>query len=419
MRVIYHEYKKAMFSPIILSLLLLFISFNVFLIHNHSDYKEELKTANQLAKKYGTKMDDAAISRLKTDIQYERKQMNGITEKKIAQTYSSAVDFFKEAYKHEKSFSKKEWKFLIQLGLKEMYLHTALGIDDSYREIDVMKIAEVKIGMYRLSEDAAKTLRNEYKKLAQRFEELKQNDEHKDIFFLGKHYYMHSLLFKTLFRHIIFEAMILIVLLTAFLTNYEYEQQSHLLVYSTKKGRNVLTAKLIASLLATITVTTLLLGTVLVDYFVVFDYSYLSKSAINSAFNWEYQFPYISWWSMSFLAFLLCSMMVVSFCMLLFSAITFVISTFIKNSYIVFFVFALLFGVCLLLPGIVPTSSNAIFIMGMTPFALILNPHMWFMGMNDLFIYKYSEAFTIGFWILLTLLLCLLCIKRFKKAEMV
>lgn len=419
MKVIYNEYKKAMFTPIILSLLLLFISFNIFLIHNHSYLKEELKTANQLAKKYGTKLNDDALARLETDIQYERKQMNAIAEKKISKTYSSAMDFFKEVYKHEESFSKKEWNFFTQLGLKEMYLHTALNIDDSYREIDIMKIAEVKIGMYQFSGNAAKTLRNEYKKLADRFEELKQIGEHKDIFFLGKHYYMHSLLFKTLFRSIIFEAMILIVLLTAFLTNYEYEQQSHLLVYSTKKGRNVLTAKLIASLLATITITTLLLGTSLAFYFVVFDYSYLSKSAISSAFNWEYKFPYISWWNMSFLAFLLCSMIVISFCMLLYSAITFVISTFIKNSYIVFFVFALLFGVCLLLPGIVPTSSNVIFIMGMTPFALILNPHMWFMGINELFIYKYSEAITIGVWIVLTLLLCLFCIRRFKKEEMV
>lgn len=419
MRIVYNEYKKAMFSPIILSLLLLFISFNIFLIHNHSYFKEELKTANQLVKKYGTKMDDDALSRLKTDIQHERKRMNAITEKKIAQTYNSTMDFFKEAYKHEKSFSKSEWKFFVQLGLSEMYLDTALSIDDSYREIDILKIAEKEIQMYGLSGDAAKTLRNEYKKLADRFEELKQNGEHKDIFFLGKQYYMHSFLFKTLFRSIIFEAMILIVLLTAFLTNYEYEQQSHLLVYSTKKGRNVLTAKLIASLLAAVTVTTLLLGTVLVDFFAVFDYSYLSKSAISSAFNWEYQLPYISWWNMSFLAFLLCSMIVVSFSMPLFSAITFVISAFIKNSYIVFFVFALLFGVCLLLPGIVPTSSNAIFIMGITPFALILNPHMWFMGMNELFIYKYSEAITIGAWIVLTLLLCLFCIRRFKKEEMV
>ena len=108
-----------------------------------------------------------------------------------------------------------DWHFIEQLQLKEMYFGMANDIDENYASIDLKKVAEATIAKYGLSGNAAKTLLNEYEKFSKRFEEMKQNGEHKEWFFAGKAYFMHNFLFKTVFLHIAIEALMLIILSTA------------------------------------------------------------------------------------------------------------------------------------------------------------------------------------------------------------
>jgi len=157
------------------------------------------------------------------------------------------------------------------------------------------------------------------------------------------------------------------------------------------------------------------MGVTLLAYFIFFDYSGLWNVPISTSFNWEYKLPYISWWNMSFVQYLLSAIGVVYICELLFAGITFVISKFIKNNYIVFFIFAIIFGGSVLIPGFMPTTSNTIFITGFTPFCLVLNPFLWFMGNGASTVFKYYEIITVGVWSVLLIILCTLCIKRFKR----
>ena len=96
-------------------------------------------------------------------------------------------------------------------------------------------MGETEISKYGLSGTAADTLRKQYVKFAERFDELQENGEHTQWFFAGKQYFMHRLLFKTVFKHIIFESIILIVLATALLTTYEFESRTHLVAYQQKE----------------------------------------------------------------------------------------------------------------------------------------------------------------------------------------
>lgn len=420
MKIKIYEFKKAIISPIILGLLAVFMVLNIFIISNNGYFRDELKALNKIVDKFGYKINDKMINEFDNYYNDQLNKMNEITSKKTSKTYESVLELFNDneyspqGYKGG-IYNEEEKKFISELNTVEVYYQYLKSIDERYSTIDTASIAESVINSARLSGKAADTLRKEYKKLGNRFEKLKENGEHKNLFFLGKIYKMHSFLFKTLFKVIIFEVMILVVLITASLVNYEFENGTHNLAYSSKRGRKIIVDKLFVSIISSIIITTIIMGLTLLAYFILFDYSGLWNVPISTAFNWEENLPYISWWNMSFAQYLFSAIGVVYICELLFAGITFVISKIIKNSYIVFFIFVIIFGGSILIPGFMPTSSNAIFITGFTPFCLILNPFLWFMGNGSSTVFKYYEIITVGVWSILLIILCTLCIKRFKR----
>lgn len=414
MRIVFQECKKAFTSPILLGLLVVFSAFNIFLIVSNTYFKDELKIANELAKTYGVEITDESLSQFEQDIKSDLGTLTSITGTKYENVNAFLDDLSLEAYE---KYSKEEQSFFHQLQLKEMYLDLAKNIDRDYAELDMQQVAEVKITQYHLTGKAAEVLRNEGEELSTRFEQLKQNGEHKEWFFAGKSYEMHSFLFRTLFKTFMFEALILIVLTTAMLTTYEFENRSHLVVYTTKRGRSLMKDKLIASLIAATAITVFLLAITLGTYFTIFDYSYLWGSSISTAFNWEYNLPYITWWEMSFSEFLLLVVILIYICMLLFTTITFAIAVVIKNSYFTFFIFAVFFAVGFMLPSFMPLSSNLIFIAAFNLSIVVMNPHMLFMGISGLVMFKYHEILTVTVWTAIAIALCIFVTKYFKRVD--
>ncbi|WP_042144249.1 hypothetical protein [Paucisalibacillus sp. EB02] len=420
MRISLYESKKALTSPIILFLLVLFTVYNIFLIYNSSDFKKELHIANDIAKNYGLDITDESLLKLENDMQEDLSYLNEITSEKVGQTFTSSGEFFTNLrFEDQETYTEEQLNSFYDLYVKEMYLGTAKGIDDSYNKIDIATLGEDGIRSYGLTGSAADTLRKQFEVFEDRFEQMKANAEHKEWFFAGKMYFMHSLLFKSLFLSIILESIILIVLSTALITNYEFENRTQLVTFATKRGRRLMGDKLSASLIVSTFLSVFLLGSSLFIYFIVYDYSHLWGSSISSAFNWEYQFPYVSWWDMSLLTFLIWSIALFYACMLLFAGATFVISVLIKNSYFTFFVFAAIFAILFLLQGFMPKSSNLLFAAGFNLSSLALNPHQWFMASKGLLIFKYYEWITVLVWMVFITVFIILVIKHFKKREIV
>ncbi|AXI00541.1 hypothetical protein DV702_12910 [Sporosarcina sp. PTS2304] len=418
MRIVFYEFKKAFTSPILLVLTLLFMSFNIFLIFSNSYYKEELTVANDVAETYGVKITDESLQKLEKDLQSDVIELNQITSKHTRQEYSSVNDFLDSLqYKDHSLYSENEWAIFNQLQLKGLYFNRAKNIDSDYEKINWKEHASDQIEGYSLNGDAAKILRNEYDKLSKRFEEMKESGEHKEWFFMGTQYKMHSFLFKTIFGHLIFESIILIVLATALITNFEFENKTHLVMYPTKRGRQLMKDKLFASFITTTAITALLILITLGIYFSVFDYSNLWGSSISSALNWEYTLPYVAWWDLSFINFLLLSISLVYVCMLLFSAITFAISLLVKNSYFTFFIFAVFFAIAYMVPAYIPGSSKWMIITGFTLSSLVMNPHVFFMGNGELAMFKYYESITVVVWSVFAIASCFCCLKKFNKQE--
>ena len=175
--------------------------------------------------------------------------------------------------------------------------------------------------------------------------------------------------------------------------------------------------KLGASVVTAALLTTFLLAVTLSTYFTVFDYTNLWGTSISSAFNWEYNFPNVSWWDLSVGLFLVGVIVIVYITMLLFSGLTFALTTLVKNSYISAILMATFFVLALLIPGFMPTSSNLLFITSYSLSMLVMNIPASFMGSSGLIMFKNFEWMTILCWTIITIVCCLFSLKWFNKKD--
>lgn len=137
-RIVWYECKKALTSPILIGLLLLFTAFNIFVIMSNSYFKEELKVANQLVEKYGRQITDQSLIQFEKDLQVDLAQLKEITGREFGSVY----DFVEQLpYEKRDLYSDQDWHFIEQLQLKEMYFGMANDIDENYASIDLQQVA--------------------------------------------------------------------------------------------------------------------------------------------------------------------------------------------------------------------------------------------------------------------------------------
>lgn len=420
MRVKINEFKKVINSPIIVGLIILFIIFNSFIIFKNSYFKEDLKVLSDIVDRFGYKINDEMETKFKEYYIEKLNRLNTIVKEKESKVYNSVFEFYKDnPYGTLDKYNEEEVEFIKELGIIEAYYYKVKEIDDVYSKIDIMKIAERQIYLYNLTGKAADTVRNQYKDFNVRFHQLINNKEHKNLFFLGENYRMHSLLFKNLFRKVIFEIIILAALITAYLVNYEFDNNTEAITYTTKRGRRLILDKLYTAMVSNIFAATVILITSLSLYFIIYDYSEVWNVPISSYFNGESNLPYMSWWNMSFIQYLFSCVGLVYISTLIFTGITFLITRATKNTYIAFFLFAIIFGLFLAVPSFIPRSSNVIFIGAFTPFYLVMNPFKWFMESGAFTTFKYYELITVSIWLVLLSIFSALSIKKFKKQDIV
>ncbi|MGD6960919.1 hypothetical protein ACQCVB_01850 [Fictibacillus phosphorivorans] len=414
------EFKKIISSPIILGLFVLFLLFNCFLIYQQSTLRQDMKSLQPIVKETGTLMNGEGREKLKTSHEEDLNTWNQLSQSKTGDTYQNAADFYKpELYYsliESNIYSEKELQDINNLAIKETYLNSIQDIETKYNTLNVMENAEEGIRLFGLEGAVAETVREQYSVLKPRVEELIQNKEHLHLFFHGKMFGTHSFLFKTLFGFMLFQGMILIVLFTAFIVNYEFEHRTALVTYATKRGRRLMWDKLLVSTFASTLVTVALLAITLSVYFIVFDYSNLWNVPISTGFLIELnKIPFISWWNVTFIQYLLMSCGLVGLCQILFVLITFCLSMLIRNSYIVFTLFGVIFLAGLYIPSLMPKDSTMLLYTHFSPFILVMNVKKWWMESGVFTTFKYYEIITVTGWLIVLLLTAWLLIKRFAR----
>ncbi|ALC91346.1 hypothetical protein AM500_17230 [Bacillus sp. FJAT-18017] len=413
--IIYQELRKVFVSPVIASLLIIFTVYNIFLIYDHSFFRDEIAVVNEVIGIYGTDITPDSIAAFENEYDSALENLNVLAQKKLSKTYQDASSFFTDiSTDSNQTFTEAELTVASKAIVFEMYLDEMNGIGDTYEKLDLKRTAESEIANYNLSGEAAESVRKTFSQLETRKAEMIENGEHQTLFFHGKTYMLHTFLFRNLLKAILIEALILSVLAAAYINTYEFENKTHFITYSTKRGRKLAVDKLIASFTTSMSMTTFLIAFAMVCYFSVFNYSNVWNVPISSYFNAEFKFPYISWFELNFAEYFGLCILLLYICQLFFAAIAFVLSIFIKNSYLVFVVFLLVWGMAVMIPGLVPLDSNLLFTTRLNPFTLVNNPHLWFMAWGA-FRVKFQEITTVGIWSFILLAGLFISLARFKK----
>ncbi|SFE40190.1 hypothetical protein SAMN04487969_102352 [Paenibacillus algorifonticola] len=420
-----YELRKALLSPVILALLALFIAFNLLFIAEQSYKRQDMAVLNEMAEQFGVQITDQMQDKLERYNQAQLAEMNELTKTRTGEVYAQPGDFF--TYDHFNAYVQEQPDLYLDAeisGFNRMriihdYAARMHGIAEVYAMLDTSQMALGQIQLYGLSGPAAEAVTGRYAELDGRIQQLVASGEYRHLFFDGNVYGAHSMLFKSLFRMLLFELMILAVLLAVFLSKNEFEQHTHLLFYAAKHGRKLQTDKLLAALASAAVLTTVLAGVTLAIYFLTFSYKGLWQTPISSFFTWEpgMFFPFLTWRNVSFGVYFSCAVVLMYVLQLLFAAVAFVLGSFIRNSYLVYGSFAVLFGSLLLLGRLVPLSSELIFYTILTPFHLILNPHIWFTAGGAFSMIRDWEWMTAGGWAIMLAILSLWCLRQFKRQD--
>lgn len=424
MDILLYEIKKVIKSPILIALSVVFIVFNGIVIYDNSYIREDFKLANELIKKTGYEINDEMFGKMDLEYSQLMQELNIVTKEMFNKEFQSLSEFLdSEEYKkinyREVDFSDSEIDVINELLIVDMYKNLSLNLIHDYEEINIMEMAEEIVKIHGLSGEAANLVRKNYESLALRFEQLKDNGEYKNIFFPGIVYQMHRLLFGNIIGNCLIEIMILVVLMVSLLANYERDHKTLSLVSTTYRGRNLLKDKLIVTITSAILISMVILATSLFLYFIVFDYSEFLNVPISSAFNWEKDGPYICWYNLTLIRYLMLSLGVTFILSVMFACLAFIISCLLKNSYKTFFAFFIVFGAVFMLPTFINKSSPAMIWSNYNLFMMVLNPQAWFMEAGAFMTSKYYEITTILTNGIILVLLTILAINRFKKEAIV
>jgi hypothetical protein len=313
-------------------------------------------------------------------------------------------------------FSEKEIQIFNKTALLEYYYSNSLKIDESFLARDPVKKAEYELKVYGISGEAAELIRSQYDNFTERFNEVKDNKEYKHLFPAQSVWETHLLLFKKLFKALLIESLILSVLVTAYVMNFEFERGTYSLAYSSKRGRKLWLDKIFAALITNVTILSILLAITLAVYFSVFSYREFWFVPISSSFNAGKEW-FMSWWNLSFIEYLAAAVVLAYLVIILFTLMTVVLARWIRNSYLVFFTFLCLFGAIFINQGMFVNSSMLFLLGSFTPVHLILNSFVWFMQRTITFT-PYYEIITVMAWYVILLLAVLYCARSFRKCDL-
>ncbi|WP_286926969.1 MULTISPECIES: ABC transporter permease subunit [Lysinibacillus] len=411
MNITWLEMKKALYSPTILILLVLFSIFNIFTIISHSYGKDELKIANVIIEKYGEAFNDDILDNMQKDLNADVKKL--VPQFQDANAFINSMN--DEKYQNSTLAEQHE---IDRIHLMQLYINLGKSLDERYSKLNIETLKEGTIADFGLTNWSADVITREFDKLNNRFTEMKETKEYKKWFF-ASNYRMHSELFKNLIKKVAMEGVILVVLLTALITNYEFEHRTQLVTYASKKGRLLMWHKLIASLLTTLLILSLLFGISLITFFTVYDYSGVWTAPITSGLNWEYTWPHITWWPIELWKYLLLTITILVITLLIISLLTFCISTFLRNSYLSWILCILILVSMFVVPMFFSGMPTLLLLMHFNLILLLLNPHQYFSGVSNLMMFEYHEVWTLVLWGLISLLCVTYVFRRFNRKDIV
>lgn len=410
MRYIGLELQKLWRSPVIWVLLVVFIGFNSFYIWSEAREEKELAILNDIIANYGKTIEEETLEELHEEIE-QKAAVLGSQQGAAAYLDAMTSEFY---YKQSEEV---QWQ-IDELSLYAMYANLASQLKERYGKVNMNAFGEDIKKTYSLSGIAASWMDRHFAQLEKRFEKYMENESYNEWFFAGNPYRMHSFLFRSVVKMVALEGILLAVLMTAYLTAYEREQRTHLLIFASKMGRGIMKKKAWAAGMATAGAGLLLMTGTFAVFFSLHDYTGLWGVNIGSGLNWEYQAPYIFWWDMPLWQYLLLAVVIIFISWLVITFATFAVAVGVQNSYIVSITMLLVLLALFVVPSYLTFSPLLMLISHFNLMLLILNPHMLFNGLSGMTGFWYHELLTLSIFILLAVVMAMRSMKRFKRKDL-
>lgn len=404
MKFTWFEMKKALASPAILVLLGLFIVFNAFQIISQSHVKEELKIVNSIVSTYGSAINEGRLEKMGQVIQENTKQLRVGED---AERYLAEMT----AEKYEQMDASQQ-NAVDQLGLNYMYYTLGMELESRYQGINMDEQREILLLSLPKQGWLTNFMEEQFASWEERYNEIVRTEEYKAWFFAGE-YRMHSELFRSLMKNIAIQGVMLAVLVTALIANYEVEHRTQSTMYTTKKGRSLIWHKFLAALSVSFFSFMLLAGVSLGIFFITYDYSNVWQAPISSGLNWEYKLPYITWWPINVWQYLLLAILIELAVVLIVASLAFAISLYVKNSYFTWILCISGLIAIFILPSFLNGAPSLQFISSLNITILLINPHMYFTGGTTFNMIQHIELWTLSLWGMISLLCCSWGIRRF------
>lgn len=408
MQFTWYEMKKALVSPIILVLLGLFIAFNSFQIVSQSHDKEELKIVNNIVSTYGSAITDKRLQEIESVIQDDTKQLD---------TEQNTKSYLEEM-NHEKyaQLDRSQQNAIDRIGLNYMYYTLGMELESRYQGINMDEQREILLFSLPKQGWLTTFMEEQFTNWEERYKEIVRTEEYKAWFFAGE-YRMHSELFRSLMKNVAIQSIMLAVLITTLIANYEVEQRTQSTMYTTKKGRSLIWNKLSAALSVSFFSFMLLAGVSLGIFFMTYDYSNMWQAPISSGLNWEYKLPYITWWPINVWQYLLLAILIELVVVLIVASLAFAMSLYVKNSYFTWILCISGLIAIFILPSFLNNVPSLQFISSLNITMLLMNPHMYFTGGTTFNMIQHVELWTLSLWGIISVLCCSWGIRRFLMKD--
>ncbi|WP_054705972.1 hypothetical protein [Bacillus sp. JCM 19041] len=331
MRIVWFELLKLVKSPILIVLSLVMIALNLLVISEEwQDAYDTKPIFNEIAQDYGYEADRRFVSNIEASNERLLEEMNQSFEEEYP---SGSIALESSTIQTDDSRMKE----VVPLVIRESIIDTAIEADTYYSNLQSKDIADHHISHFGL-ESQAEAVQARYAPIDNRITEMVETNEHTTLFFRG--YEIHSLLYREVIRNTLLGLSIVLVLLTAFSVNYEFDRNTALHTYSTKRGRKLLVNKWLAVNVASLLFITAVLGATLLAFFLTTSFSGMWNSYVSSYFNMDGSLPYLTWWPITMWQFLILAIGLTYLLLFIVVQLAFFTSVWVRNSYGVFFSYA-------------------------------------------------------------------------------
>ncbi len=399
-----HELKKIIQMPALWIFAAVCIGFNMFLFFTDIMFPDYGAYVQKIAHKTGYVLNDEFYTAL------DNVSASELTYSEISESDWGKID--------EKTFQNAQ--------NLEDFIYDTKNVSDVFDDYDITQVAEDYIQAYGITNEwIADAMREKYKNTQPYVEQKAASNESLTLYTASYTYYSFESLFGTLMPAILMEGIVLAALITLFSIGYEHMNSAELVVYSTKRGRNVLIPKLGVSLLCGLAgyliITIISLGI----YFATHDYSAIWNSSISSCFNFISDLasggirPFNTYGSFTIWQYLLAVVGISLLTVVVFALMSFVIGMFQRNTYVAFGIL-LVVNAATVVALIMLSLNNVLhYILCLSPIAIWIQQKLWFTdGCENILCTHFETVGTLGSLVILAVI-CFVVFKAFKRRNII